>query len=126
MLFVLSLAVMPACIAGAGDPGGREEPLPTPPVEEVSIDGGYIQVDTGRQDVIEIYRWLKSRIREQGIVLSGDRPEEAWVQVVAGYKYRLFCAYRAEDAAEEGLLLVQVFHRSDGVRKIDSMEFSAE
>lgn len=117
------LALVPACLAGAG---GDEEPLPLPAEEEMSVDGSYSRVDAGRQDVLEVFEWLKEELIPRGLHLRGEKPLGARIQVVAGYKYILLCNYIDEETGMEKRLAARVYRRSDGVTELQDLELAVE
>lgn len=117
------MILVPVCLSVAG---GDEIPPPPPGEEVPGMDGAYTRVDPGRQDVLEVFAWLKEELAPRGFTLTGDRPLEARMQVVAGYKYILLCDYIDEETGREKRLLARVYRRSDGVTELQELEPEVE
>ena len=94
------------------------------PEELHQISGAYARVATNTPEVLSVYRWLIPRLQEFGLALNMEQPQAAYMQVVAGFKYRLLCSYTGDGSSEIKYLLALVYENPEG--EIEIMKLQKE
>ena len=109
----LSSDTLPGDTASGGGKTG-------PPERGMNKTGGFEAVSVDREDVREVFAWLIDTIEEEP-GLEAAALERASLQVVAGIKYRLACAYSRDGARR--LLEATVWERPDGSRVLLEIDY---
>ncbi len=92
------------------------------PEEIHQIAGAYARVAPNAPEVLSAYIWLMPRLEKSGIILNMDTPQAAYMQVVAGFKYRLLCSYTGDGSSEIKYLLVLVYENPEGEMEIVKLQ----
>ncbi len=92
------------------------------PEEIHRIAGAYARIAPNAPEVLSVYLWLIPRLEKMGILLNMDAPQAAYMQVVAGFKYRILCSYTGNGSSEIKYLLVLVYENPEGEREIMKLQ----
>ena len=91
---------------------------------ETNNTGGYEEISPDRKDVVEVFTWLEEKITSENASLHIESLNRVFIQVVAGYKYKLICSYKQDSKITT--LEAIVYRRPDGVFELLNIIYQNE
>lgn len=106
------------------EPAKRNENAAVKNTNAKEMAGSFEQVSSARKDVREVFIWVKDKISSKNNGLQVVSLDKAFIQVVAGLKYRLYCTYKKDN--RRGKLEALVWKRPDGVIELMDLKLNSK
>ncbi len=130
-IFILLIFTTPLILPGCASQEAPEEKTSvvrkiedSPVPKERSKTGGYTETSTDSENVIESFSFLKKELTYSYPEFADIKIQKAEIQIVAGWKMKLFCEYSIGDSKELNVLEAIIYKDPDQNITLEFLEIN--